>query len=370
MEVHLTGSLMLETVIRFISVGLYLATAIVILRLRLSPSRIAGTAAYLSKACHVVVQFPPALALSGLVSPVIVMAGTMGAVLTWLFAIELYSDQARFDRRRLIPVAFVLVIVFAAATASPETAQALWLLHSFTTVGLMTHLLGVLASSWKNDLVERRRLIATPVFAISAIYSISLGFIQSIRAFDDIPRQPSLFNAFLLLFLSSLAIIIFGQYGAVLFGDETDDVIVHVKASRTTPDPTLSVSDTNLITTLEQLMQTEKLYRTQSLKITDLASCVRVPEHRLRQLLNHKLGYRNFNAYIGHWRIDEAKAALADPEQLEVPISTIAIDSGFQSLAPFNRAFKSETGMTPSEYRADAESKWTSPTAPVSSPIS
>jgi AraC-like DNA-binding protein len=37
-----------------------------------------------------------------------------------------------------------------------------------------------------------------------------------------------------------------------------------------------------------------------------------------------------------------------------VPISTIAIDSGFQSLAPFNRAFKRETGLTPTEYRARA----------------
>jgi len=37
-----------------------------------------------------------------------------------------------------------------------------------------------------------------------------------------------------------------------------------------------------------------------------------------------------------------------------VPISTIALDAGFQSLGPFNRAFKTETGLTPSEFRAQA----------------
>ena len=44
-------------------------------------------------------------------------------------------------------------------------------------------------------------------------------------------------------------------------------------------------------------------------------------------------------------------AALRDPLQAEVPILTIALDAGFQSLGPFNRAFKAETGLTPSDYR-------------------
>jgi AraC-like DNA-binding protein len=34
-----------------------------------------------------------------------------------------------------------------------------------------------------------------------------------------------------------------------------------------------------------------------------------------------------------------------------VPVLTIALDAGFSSLGPFNRAFKAETGMTPSEFR-------------------
>ena len=34
-----------------------------------------------------------------------------------------------------------------------------------------------------------------------------------------------------------------------------------------------------------------------------------------------------------------------------MPVLTIALDAGFSSLGPFNRAFKAETGATPSEYR-------------------
>jgi len=39
-----------------------------------------------------------------------------------------------------------------------------------------------------------------------------------------------------------------------------------------------------------------------------------------------------------------------------VPILTIALDAGFGSLAPFNRAFRSHTGCTPTEYRAKSQS--------------
>ena len=34
---------------------------------------------------------------------------------------------------------------------------------------------------------------------------------------------------------------------------------------------------------------------------------------------------------------------------------TIALDAGFQSIGPFNRAFKAHTGMTPTAYRKQAE---------------
>jgi len=71
----------------------------------------------------------------------------------------------------------------------------------------------------------------------------------------------------------------------------------------------------------------------------------------LRRLINQRLGYRNFNVFLNEHRIAEAKAALADPRQAEVPVITIAMDAGFQSLGPFNRAFKATTGVTPSEYR-------------------
>ena len=110
-------------------------------------------------------------------------------------------------------------------------------------------------------------------------------------------------------------------------------------------------ADQGLVAALERLMTAERAYRQDGLTIGTLAQQLGLPEYRLRRLINQALGYRNFNSFVNHYRIAEAKAALADPSQAEVPVLTIALDAGFSSLGPFNRAFKAETGMTPSEYR-------------------
>jgi AraC-like DNA-binding protein len=101
-------------------------------------------------------------------------------------------------------------------------------------------------------------------------------------------------------------------------------------------------------------MATERTYRQEGLTIGLLAARLGLPEYRLRALINERLGHRNFNAFLNRYRLDEAKAALADPHQADVPVLTIALDAGFQSLAPFNRAFKANTGLTPTEFRRSA----------------
>jgi AraC-like DNA-binding protein len=68
-------------------------------------------------------------------------------------------------------------------------------------------------------------------------------------------------------------------------------------------------------------------------------------------LVNRHLGYRNFSAFLNGYRIGEAKNRLADPELARTPVLTIALDLGYGSLGPFNRAFKATTEMTPTEYR-------------------
>jgi len=108
-----------------------------------------------------------------------------------------------------------------------------------------------------------------------------------------------------------------------------------------------------LLDRLQHLMESERIYREEGLGIAALATRLGLPEYRLRRLINQRLGHRNFSSFINGYRLAETIAALSDPGQAQVPILTIALDAGFQSIGPFNRAFKAQTGMTPTDFRRD-----------------
>jgi len=108
-----------------------------------------------------------------------------------------------------------------------------------------------------------------------------------------------------------------------------------------------------LLDRLQYLMEHERIYREEGLGIAALATRLGLPEYRLRRLINQRLGHRNFTSFINGYRLAEAIAALSDAQQAQVPILTIALDAGFQSIGPFNRAFKAQTGMTPTDFRRD-----------------
>jgi AraC-like DNA-binding protein len=87
------------------------------------------------------------------------------------------------------------------------------------------------------------------------------------------------------------------------------------------------------------------------LTIGQLASQLGAQEHRLRRLINAKMGFRNFNDFLNHHRIRVACQQLGDPALARIPVLTIAMKLGYGSIGPFNRAFKQSTGLTPTEFR-------------------
>ncbi len=96
------------------------------------------------------------------------------------------------------------------------------------------------------------------------------------------------------------------------------------------------------------------VYQQSGLNIRTLAEQLGHTEHQLRKLINGRLGFRNFSAFLNSYRIPAAKKVLADAGEVRKPVLTIALDLGYGSLGPFNRAFKAATNMTPTEYRQAA----------------
>jgi AraC-like DNA-binding protein len=98
-------------------------------------------------------------------------------------------------------------------------------------------------------------------------------------------------------------------------------------------------------------MDVDEAFREEGLTIGALADRVGTQEHKLRELINAQLGFKNFNAFLHQYRIRAAEKALADPAQYYMGIAQIAYDVGYRSLATFNKAFKELTGRTPTERR-------------------
>ena len=119
---------------------------------------------------------------------------------------------------------------------------------------------------------------------------------------------------------------------------------------------------------IRHALEVECIYRQAGLTVAELAVHLGIPEYRLRRLIHQHLGYRNFNALLHHYRIEEVTVALADESQAQTPILTLALSAGYQSINPFNRAFRNAFDMTPSEYRKAAKQKHLKSlkTAPIS----
>jgi AraC-like DNA-binding protein len=188
-----------------------------------------------------------------------------------------------------------------------------------------------------------------PILAISALYAFAVIVVQIWEVFFGFARSLSPIAAVALMCLGRLALAAFGRMEPDLFGQAQRSV-----AKPESDAPSLQGEDARLAATLDQLMRKDRLYRDERLSVSSLALKLKLPEHRLRRMINQQLGHRNFKAFVNRWRLAEAKTALVDPAQSATPISTIALDAGFGSLGPFNRAFKAHTGLTPTEYRARA----------------
>ena len=103
---------------------------------------------------------------------------------------------------------------------------------------------------------------------------------------------------------------------------------------------------------LVELLERDHIYRRPSLTLKDLADAMQLPEYRLRKLIHERLGYQNFNAFLHDYRIRDACRQLRDPAMKRVPILTIALSTGYQSVNTFNRGFREVMGMPPSAYRS------------------
>jgi len=265
------------------------------------------------------------------------VASNMAAGVFVLWTEEVFDDTARPPLIGWIPVGLMALLAIWSVATDYSWA---WLATHIAAVMLVVIAIGGVLLGRADDLVEMRRRDRI-VFASGLGLAIVGCTLVGSSNIGMTPALPGVLGIAL---------------AAALFRLHRAGPISAVAAAPPASGPASSTSDMTeaeaaLYRRLLTVMEVERAYRDGSMTIASLAKRLDAPEYRVRQLINQRLGHGNFARFVNSYRLAEARSALADAGQARVPILTIALDAGFESIGPFNRAFKAVTGETPSTFR-------------------
>jgi len=102
--------------------------------------------------------------------------------------------------------------------------------------------------------------------------------------------------------------------------------------------------------TVVHFLKMKKPFLNPEYNLQMMADDLNLSRHKLSQVINHSQK-KNFYKFINAFRVEEVKEKLADPAYEHFTVLGIGLECGFNSKTSFNRIFKEETGLTPTEYK-------------------
>ena len=198
---------------------------------------------------------------------------------------------------------------------------------------------------WRADLVDDRRILRWFTISVQGVLIFVVAFVEVFLLDSDSTGYAN--NQAFIVYAT--AILTLGMvFVALRFDSVSLSYVIRTVAKLTEEPEGFKTFD---IDTFNSHFKERQLYREPGLTISMLAKKLSIPEYRLRAFIHKQLGFRNFNAMLHRYRIEDASKALSDSENQSLPILTIALTVGYQSITPFNNAFREIMGITPSGYR-------------------
>ena len=99
-----------------------------------------------------------------------------------------------------------------------------------------------------------------------------------------------------------------------------------------------------------RLFEQEKIFRENDLNLDGLSELLNTNRHNTSQVINEHFQI-SFHELVNKYRISEAKRMLENDIQRNLNIIDIAYEVGYNNKVTFNKAFKKETQLTPSQYQ-------------------
>ncbi len=117
-----------------------------------------------------------------------------------------------------------------------------------------------------------------------------------------------------------------------------------------------SAETIQLKTSLETLLRDKQVYLDNELTLGGLSKLLEASSNDVSWLLNNE--YKaSFYDFINEYRVKEFLARIHANDHAHQTLLAIAMDVGFNSKSTFNKAFKTQVGVTPSEYIKNLKSR-------------
>lgn len=275
----------------------------------------------------------------------------LNTIFIWWLGLALFDDDFELGLRE-----WIVSGIYALAAISLR----LYYLGFDTVVGeetiivvsglsfaLMIHLCYKAITGHKEDLVEQRRRIRIWFIVAVALVVVASNLAERIAYWVGMYEDQTIWVTYIFTFILTL-------WALLWLTRLHPEVIIFDSKAPIAPEPNrIDERDKLAYQKLVSVMESDQAYTQHGFSIGDLAERVGLPPHQLRKLINQSMGYRNFASFLNKYRIAHVKQSLSDPEKARVPVLTLAMEAGFSSLAPFNRAFKASEGITPTDFRAN-----------------
>ena len=97
-------------------------------------------------------------------------------------------------------------------------------------------------------------------------------------------------------------------------------------------------------------MEEDRIFLNPELNLDALSKHLGLPSKTVSTVLNQQL-HKSFTEYVNGYRVQEVKRRLEESHASNLTILGIALESGFNSKASFQRIFKEMTGTSPGAFQ-------------------
>lgn len=285
--------------------------------------------------------------------------------LLWLYTCALTRGRLpEHWKRHFIPAA-IQIAYFSAAFALPVDAKLDWYrgvhLDVVEPLGLAALLLSssaYLVAAWRRQrgyqrwlderFADRDQWRLGWLTSVVAAFAVTVGVAVAAAIIDRLVAPLDYFGRTPVIVASSLL-----AYALGLLGWRHAALNLPNQPARLDVDaPGAKVTRAGAsFATWARRVETEGWWREEGVTLSGIARRLAVSERTLSRGLSEGSS-GNFNAFINGLRVSAVMRAIESGAEQD--LLTIALDSGFNSKASFNRAFLKHTGMPPSRWRVGA----------------